>query len=122
MWSVNSQHLSIFGQGVFAPGSDVFVEGLTKCPETWLQSRASRALWIVPETLIEVAFFQAFNGLSGKVQRLDKQTGRYDVLLVSNSGYQLAKIKGGKLKHKDLQYLKVKEHLLSLYEDSSRVQ
>eukprot|EP00438_Fugacium_kawagutii_P030626 Skav223896 [mRNA] locus=scaffold2113:18619:22268:+ [translate_table: standard] len=39
--------------------------------------------------------FQAFNGLSGKVQSFDKQSGRYDVLLISSSGYQLAKIKGG---------------------------
>jgi len=59
-------------RGIFAPGSDVFVEGLTKCP--------------------------AFNGLPGKVQSLDKDTGRYDVLLISNSGYQLAKIKGENLR------------------------
>lgn len=39
---------------------------------------------------------QAFNGLSGKVQSFDKQSGRYDVLLISSSGYQLAKIKGDK--------------------------
>lgn len=37
---------------------------------------------------------EAFNGLSGKVQSLDQQTGRYDVLLISNCGSQLAKIKG----------------------------
>lgn len=59
-------------QGFFAPGCDVFVEGLTKCP--------------------------AFNGLSGRVQSLDKQSGRYDVLLISNNGYQLAKIKGENLR------------------------
>lgn len=60
-------------RGIFAIGSDVVVEGLMKCP--------------------------AFNGLSGKVESLDEKTGRYEVMLVSNSGNDtLAKIKGENLR------------------------
>lgn len=41
---------------------------------------------------------EAFNGLSGKVESLDEKTGRYEVMLVSNSGEKtVAKIKGERL-------------------------
>lgn len=55
-------------------GSEVLIEGLTKCP--------------------------AFNGLRGTVQSLDEETGRYNVLLASHDGSagQCAKIKGDNLR------------------------
>jgi len=61
-------------KNIFAPGSEIFVEGLTKFP--------------------------AFNGLHGKVQSLDEESGRYNVLLVSHDGSagQCAKIKAENLR------------------------
>lgn len=47
---------------------------------------------------------EAFNGLSGKVESLDEKTGRYEVMLVSNSGEKtVAKIKGERLGLRELQ-------------------
>merc|ERR1719456_2032864 len=57
------------------PGTEVTVEGLAKAPH--------------------------FNGLHGVVQRLDAETGRYDVLLCSPilpRGQQLAKVKRANLR------------------------
>jgi len=63
------------GQCQFGPGTLVVVEGLVKLP--------------------------AFNGLSGVIQSLDAETGRYSVLLASPTlpnGQQLAKVKGQNLR------------------------
>eukprot|EP00913_Durusdinium_trenchii_P014651 g13745.t1 len=46
----------------------------------------------------EVSVDQRNLAMQAFVQSLDKDTGRYDVLLISNSGYQLAKIKGENLR------------------------
>jgi len=59
--------------GVLTPGTQVMVEGLVKAP--------------------------AFNGLSGVVQSLDEETGRYNVSLTTLEGRQQpAKIKGDNLR------------------------
>merc|ERR1719188_1214532 len=62
-------------QRIFSPGDDVVIDGLIKCP--------------------------AFNGLSGKVESLDEQTGRYNVLLPMEegcAGQRFAKVKGENLR------------------------
>mmetsp|Transcript_49713 Transcript_49713/g.125212 ORF Transcript_49713/g.125212 Transcript_49713/m.125212 type:complete len:478 (-) Transcript_49713:142-1575(-) len=62
-------------QRTFSPGDDVVIEGLIKLP--------------------------AFNGLSGKVQSMDEQTGRYNILMPSQedaTGQRLAMVKGENLR------------------------
>merc|ERR1711865_277672 len=58
----------------FVPGTEVIIEGLTKCPD--------------------------FNGKIGTVQSLDTETGRYNVMLAAAgaSGPRLAKIKFANLR------------------------
>jgi len=57
------------GGAPIAIGAEVVIEGLTKCP--------------------------AFNGLAGRVQSVDEQTGRYNILMI---GGQVAKVKAENLR------------------------